>query len=61
MNQLKQIRTNLGITNVQLAAKLGVSLSHCESLIAGRYDINRASLAVRNNYRALIKRSNNHG
>jgi len=55
MNAIKQLRNDLGLTNKQLAAKLGVSIKSVEAYISGHRDIERANLAARQNYEKLKK------
>lgn len=50
---IKRTRKALGITQAQLAEKLGVSLQSVKAYEQGRRDINRAGLAVRRNWEAL--------
>ena len=54
---IKEARNALGMTNVELADRLGVAVKTVENYISGRggKSIDRASIAVRRNYTKLTK------
>ena len=52
---MKDIRIKLGLTQVELADLLAVSVRTVQDYEQGRRDINRASKAVQRNWAALTK------